>query len=79
VSVNDIAAEARVGKMTPSRHWPNKAAVVMDSLLSLTGNETAFPVAETALISLRGQLNLQVAFFRSPRGNLILSLVAAVQ
>jgi AcrR family transcriptional regulator len=79
VSVNDIAAEAGVGKMTLYRHWPNKAAVVMDSLFSLIGNETAFPAAETALMSLRRQLDLQVAFFRSPRGNLIRSLVAEAQ
>ena len=79
VTVNEIAAEAGVGKMTLYRHWPNKAALVMDSLLALIGSETAFPKAKSALESLRLQLNLQVAFFRSQRGNLIRSLVAEVQ
>jgi AcrR family transcriptional regulator len=79
VTVNEIAAEAGVGKMTLYRHWPNKAALVMDSLLALIGSETAFPKAKSALKSLRLQLNLQVAFFRSQRGNLIRSLVAEMQ
>jgi AcrR family transcriptional regulator len=79
VTVNEIAAEAGVGKMTLYRHWPNKSAVVMDALLALIGNETAFPDAENALQSLRHQLDLQAAFFRSSRGNLIRSLVAEAQ
>lgn len=79
VSVNEIAAEAGVGKMTLYRHWPNKAAVVMDSLLELIGDETAFPRANSALESLRRQLHLQAAFFRSSRGNLIRSLVSEAQ
>lgn len=79
VTVDDIAAGAGVGKMTIYRHWPNKAAVVMDSLLAIIGSETAFPRASHALDSLRRQLDLQSAFFRSSRGNLIRSLVAEAQ
>jgi AcrR family transcriptional regulator len=79
VSVNEIAARAGVGKMTIYRHWPNKAALVMDSLLELIGPETAFPETDSALESLRRQLDLQAAFFRSSRGNLIRSLVAEAQ
>jgi AcrR family transcriptional regulator len=79
VSVNEIAAQAGVGKMTLYRHWPNKAALVMDSLLFVIGSETAFPRAGSALESLRQQLDLQASFFRSSRGNLIRSLVAEAQ
>jgi AcrR family transcriptional regulator len=77
--VNEIAAEAGVGKMTLYRHWPNKAALVMDSLLVLIGSETDFPEAGSAIESLRQQLDLQAAFFQSSRGTLIRSLVAEAQ
>ena len=79
VSVNEIAAEAGVGKMTLYRHWPNKAALVMDALLLFIGGETDFPDAGSAIERLRRQLDLQAAFFRSSRGNLIRSLVAEAQ
>src|SRR6201996_2398704 len=58
VSVNEIAAEAGVGKMTIYRHWPNKAALVMDSVLVLIGSDTDFPDAHNALESLHRQLDL---------------------
>jgi AcrR family transcriptional regulator len=79
VSMNEIAADAGVGKMTLYRHWPNKAALVMDALLLLIGSETDFPEAGSAIESLRRQLDLQAAFFRSSQGNLIRSLVAEAQ
>lgn len=79
VTVNEIAEKAGVGKMTLYRHWPNKAAIVMDSLLALIGDETAFPKAQSALESLRHQLGLQAAFFRSSRGTLIRFLIAEAQ
>jgi AcrR family transcriptional regulator len=79
VTVDQIAAEAGVGKMTLYRRWPSKAALVMDSLMALIGSETDFPKAATAIESLRQQLDLQVAFFHSARGNLIRSLVAEAQ
>ena len=79
VTVNDISEEAGVGKMTIYRRWPNKAAVIMDSLLALVGPETSFPEGKNALESMRLQLDLQAAFFRSPRGVLIRSIVAEAQ
>ena len=68
MSVNEIAAQAGVGKMTLYRHWPNKASLVMDSLLELISAETAFPEADRAFESLRQQVYLEVAFFRRSRG-----------
>lgn len=65
--------------MTLYRRWPSKAALVMDSLMALIGSETDFPEAATAIESLCQQLDLQVTFFHSARGNLIPSLVAEVQ
>jgi AcrR family transcriptional regulator len=79
VKVDQIAAEAGVGKMTLYRRWPNKAALVMDALLKLVGPRTRFPEAERALDSLEKQLFLQAQFFSSDYGRLIRSLIAEAQ
>jgi AcrR family transcriptional regulator len=79
ITMDQIAAEAGVGKMTVYRRWSNKAALVMDALLELIGPETAFPDAATAIESLRKQLTLQARFFRGPSGTLIRSLLAEAQ
>ena len=51
----------------------------MDSLLVLLASGTAFPKEGSAIESLRQQIDLQAAFFRSSRGNLIRPLVAEVR
>ena len=79
ITVDQIAAEAGVGKMTLYRRWPNKAALVMDALLQLIGPETEFPDAPDALTSLERQLHLQAKFFCSRYGRLIRTLVAEAQ
>lgn len=79
VTMDEISEEAGVGKMTIYRRWPNKAAVVMDSLLALVGPETSFPKGKNALQSMRMQLDLQAAFLSGPRGVLIRSIVAEAQ
>ncbi len=79
ITVNQIAAQAGVGKMTLYRRWPNKAAVVMDALLELVGPQTDFPASVRALDSLREQLRLQAKFFRGRYGRLIRSLLAEAQ
>ena len=79
ITVNQIAAEAGVGKMTVYRRWPHKAALVMDALLELVGPQTDFPSSPRALNSLREQLRLQAKFFRSRYGRLIRSLLAEAQ
>jgi AcrR family transcriptional regulator len=79
ITVNEIAAEAGVGKMTIYRRWPHKAALVMDALLELVGPHTDFPSSPDALASLREQLKLQAKFFRNRYGRLIRSLLAEAQ
>jgi AcrR family transcriptional regulator len=79
ITVDQIAAQAQVGKMSIYRRWPNKAAVVMDALLELVGPQTDFPSVPRASESIKLQLHLQVKFFRSGYGRLIRSLLAEAQ
>jgi AcrR family transcriptional regulator len=79
VSVDQIAAQAQVSKMTIYRRWPNKAEVVMYALLELVGPQTDFPSVPQASESIKLQLQLQVKFFRGKHGRLIRSLLAEAQ
>jgi AcrR family transcriptional regulator len=79
VTVEGIAALARVGKPTIYRHWPNAHAVAMDAFLE--GSEAApgqsgigFP-----LDTLRRQLHGIAAAFASPAGRSTAALIAAAQ
>lgn len=78
-TMDAVAARAGVGKMTVYRRWPNKAALVMDAFLKIVGPETNFPEAENTLTSIKLQMRLQVAFFRSDYGRLIKSLLGEMQ
>jgi AcrR family transcriptional regulator len=79
ITMDQIALKAGVGKMTVYRRWPNKAALVMDSLAQLVGPATAFPSAARSLDRLSKQLFLQARFFRGSYGTLIRSLLAESQ
>ena len=79
ITVDQIAANAGVGKMTVYRRWPNKSTLVMHALLQLVGPQTEFPIRSRALESLRQQMRLQGEFFRSKFGRLIRSLLAEAQ
>ena len=56
VSINDIAAEAGVGKQTIYRWWPSKAAVVIDALERIFETDSPFPDSGSAHSDLRTQL-----------------------
>jgi AcrR family transcriptional regulator len=79
LNLDRVADVAGVGKMTIYRRWPNKAAVVMDALLSLIGPESQFPRADTAVASIRLQMRLQGRLFRGPYGGVIKALLGEAQ
>lgn len=79
LSMDAIASNAGVGKMTIYRRWPNKAALVMDAFLDKVGPTTGFPEAPTALASIQLQMRLQVKAFRGRYGQLIKALLGEAQ
>ncbi|OBA64767.1 TetR family transcriptional regulator [Mycobacterium sp. 1100029.7] len=47
LSMESVAAWARVGKKTLYRRWPSKAPLVAEAVLATYGGSGSFPVAET--------------------------------
>ena len=79
MSIEGIAARARVGKATIYRRWPNKAGVVMDAFLAATAKEIAFPNTGSAREDIRRQLRSVVKVLNGPRGRTIATLIGVVQ
>lgn len=79
VSINDIAAEAGVGKQTIYRWWPSKSAVIIDALERIFETESPFPDSGSVHNDLRTQMRRVAAAFASPTGSIIRELVAESQ
>jgi AcrR family transcriptional regulator len=78
-SMDAIAAEARVGRMTIYRRWPNKASVVMDAFVARVDPNTLFLPAATYLESIRLQMRTMAKAFRGKDGALLRALLAEAQ
>ncbi|MFT7598852.1 MAG: AcrR family transcriptional regulator [Acidimicrobiales bacterium] len=79
VTINEIAAEALVGKQTIYRWWPSKSALVIDALERLFEDENPFPETGTAKEDVRIQMRRVAKMFSSPTGSIIRELVAESQ
>jgi AcrR family transcriptional regulator len=79
LSLNDIAASAKVARATIYRRWPNKAALVMDAFMNEVGPAIAFPKAATVSESIRLQLHLVARSFSGVHGKLIKVLLGEAQ
>jgi AcrR family transcriptional regulator len=84
VTIEGIAARARVGKPTIYRSWPNAHAVAMAALLEGSGaaSETGARSNEkprAALSALRAQLHELVRVFSAPLGRSVTLMIAAAE
>jgi AcrR family transcriptional regulator len=80
LSMESVAARARVGKKTLYRRWSSKAPLVAEAVLEAYGGSGSFPVAETGDIhaDLRSWLNEHAEFLaESPNAALVRALIAA--
>jgi len=79
LTIESVAARAGVGKATVYRWWPNKAELVIDSFVSAVGKELRFPSAGPVLESIREQMKRWAPIFRSPLGQIVVTVIGAGQ
>lgn len=80
LSMESVAAHARVGKKTLYRRWSSKAPLVAEAVLEAYGGSGSFPVAETGDIraDLQSWLNEHADFLAAPaNAALVRALIAA--
>jgi AcrR family transcriptional regulator len=80
LSMESVAARARVGKKTLYRRWSSKAPLVAEAVLQAYGGSGSFPVAETGNIQadLRSWLDEHAEFLgKAPNAALVRALIAA--
>lgn len=80
LSMESVAAHARVGKKTLYRRWPSKAPLVAEAVLEAYGGSGSFPVADSGDIhaDLRSWLDDHADFLAEPsNAALVRALIAA--
>jgi AcrR family transcriptional regulator len=76
VTINEIAAEANVGKQTIYRWWPTKAVLVLDALEREIKSANPPPSTGSTYGDIRTQMRRVAAMFASPTGSIIRELIA---
>src|SRR5208282_62210 len=79
LTVEDVAAEANVGKATVYRWWPNKAALIADAFASSTTRKLHFPDTGSVGKDISQQMQQLVKVFRGPRGRIVSAILAGGQ
>ncbi len=79
MSVDAIAQLAGVSKATIYRWWPNKAAVVMEAMLTSTEAELHVPVSDSPEADLIERMRRMIALFRGDRARVLASLIGEAQ
>lgn len=79
LTIEAVAAHAKVGKATVYRWWANKAELVIAAFVSSVGEELRFPPGDSVLESLHTQMRRWAVTFRSPLGQIIAAVIGAGQ
>jgi AcrR family transcriptional regulator len=79
LTIEDVAAQAGVGKATVYRWWPNKAALIADAFASSTTRRLHFPDTGSVFTDMSQQMRQVIKIFRSRRGRILAAILAAGQ
>jgi AcrR family transcriptional regulator len=79
LSIEAIAADARVGKATVYRWWPSKGALVVDAFALSTEDELHFPDSGSVYRDMSFQMNRFLGVLNSPRGCIVRAILGAGQ
>jgi len=79
LTIEDVAAHARVGKATVYRWWPHKAALIADAFASDTTQKLHFPDTGSLQTDMSRQMRQVIKIFRSPRGRIVSAILAGGQ
>lgn len=79
LSIEGIAREAGVSKMTIYRWWPDKATLVIDSFVDSHVARTPIRQDGRAIVALREHVASLAAVYAGPEGRLVAQLIAECQ
>ncbi len=79
LTIEGVAARARVGKATVYRWWPDKAALIIDAFAGSTTRKLHFPDTGSVRTDMNQQMRQVIKIFRSRRGRIVSAILAAGQ
>lgn len=79
LTIEAIAADARVGKATVYRWWPSKGALVVDAFAASAEDELHFPDRGSVYEDVSAQMNQWLGVLRSPHGCIVAAVIAGGQ
>lgn len=79
LSIEAIATDAKVGKATVYRWWPNKGALVVDAFASSIEDQLHFPDSGSVYRDMALQMNQFLGVLRSKRGCIVAAVIAGGQ
>ena len=79
LTIEGVAAKAKVGKPTIYRRWKTKAALAMDAFLEVINPEITFPDTGSVKEDFREQMLKLVKLMNSSRGEVLASVIGCGQ
>ena len=79
LTIEGVAARAKVGKPTIYRRWKTKSALAMDAFLEVVNPEITFPDTGSVKEDFREQMLKLVRLMKSSRGEVLASVIGCGQ